>query len=70
MPSVNINWQSPLLLFHKLFVYLHANYEPINILSMMKQEENKNQTVEQELNDEQLDKATGGNLGKKGLTTT
>lgn len=36
----------------------------------MKQEENKNQTVEQELNDEQLDKATGGNLGKKGLTTT
>ena len=37
---------------------------------MMKQEENKNQTVEQELNDEQLDKATGGSIGKKGLTTT
>lgn len=36
----------------------------------MKQEENKKQTVEQELNDEQLDKATGGRIGKKGLTTT
>lgn len=58
------------MLFHNLFVYLHANYEPINILSMMKQEENKKQTVEQELNDEQLDKATGGRIGKKGLTTT
>ena len=36
----------------------------------MKQEENKKKTFEQELNDEQLDKATGGGIGKKGLTTT
>ena len=37
---------------------------------MMKQEENKKKTVEQELNDEQLDKATGGSIGKKRLTNT
>jgi hypothetical protein len=46
----------------KLRTYKHFKYDE----ARREQEE----TVEQELNDEQLDKATGGSIGKKGLTTT